>query len=314
MRARLSRVLTAILAAACLLNPARGRGQSPDGTATLPQFEVASVKPAPPYVPGQDASMRGGPGTDDLGQFTDPRDSLAGLLAAAYGVARDQISGPDWISTELYNVAAKIPPNTTKEQFRLMLQGLLVERFHLAVHHETREFQVYDLEVAKGGPKMKASTPNADAAPQASADEHRLSSNGFAVLPPGARVITLTGMGEIYGLVRSTHRETMAQFVEHLGAWINMSNGDGIVRGSPPAPHVFDKTGLTGEFEFTLEFAGSVFSSSSPPEPGLPGVNDWPGSTLFAALEKQLGLRLEKRKAGLDVVVVDRADRVPTAN
>ena len=255
-------------------------------------------------------SMRGGPGTDDPGQITYPRTWLPRLLTKAYGVRQDQISGPGWLETEAYSIVAKIPPNTTADQFNLMLQNLLAERFHLTLHHEKRGFQVYELLVAEGGPKMKPSPPDVDAktAPPASPG---LDGKGFPVLRPGARVATASGSGPLYGSVRSTHRETMAQFAEHLGAWINMSNGDGIVRGSPPAHHVIDKTGLTGEFDFTLEFAGGTFPANSPL--GTP-ADEWPGSTLFVALEKQLGLKLEKGKAGLDVLVIDHVDRVPTEN
>ena len=276
-----------------------------------PAFEVASVKQAPPYVDGADYQMRGGPGTDDPGQITYPRTWLGTLLAMAYGVAFDQISGPDWFSSEAYSIVAKIPPNTTKEQFNLMLQNLLAERFHLTLHHETREFQVYSLLVAEGGPKMRPSPPDAESATPDSPDRHRLDAKGFPMLGPGARSVTVTGMGALYGSVRSTHKETIGEFAEHLGAWINMSNGDGITRGSPPAPHVTDKTGLSGDFNFTLEFAGAGFPANSPL--GTP-METWPGPTLFVALEKQLGLKLEKGKANLDVLVIDRADKVPTEN
>ena len=92
---------------------------------------------------------------------------------------------------------------------------------------------------------------------------------------------------------------------------MNISNGDGIVRGSPPAPHVIDKTGLTGAFDFTLEFAGTVFPANSPE--GIP-ADDSRGPTLFVALEKQLGLKLENGKAALDVLVIDHVGQVPTEN
>jgi uncharacterized protein (TIGR03435 family) len=278
-------------------------GQTADGR---PAFEAASVKPAPPPVNGVDYSMRGGPGTDDPGQITYPRTWLGTLLTMAYGVHFDQIVGPDWIHTEAYSIVAKIPPNTTKDQFNLMLQNLLAERFHLTLHHETREFQVYSLLVAKGGPKMKPSSPDADA-PPASPDQHRLDSKGFPVLPPGRAAVYMNRSG----MVVSTHRQTVAEFAEWLAPMVNMSNGDGIVRGSPPAPHVIDKTGLTGKYDFTLEFAGSAFPANSPE--GI-SDNDSPGPTLFVALEKHLGLKLEQGKAGLDVLVIDHVDKVPTEN
>lgn len=302
IRTTIGTALTALMCCASL------DGQTAD---RRPAFEVASVKPAPPVVDGTDYSMHGGPGTDDPGQITYPHTWLGRVLTVAYGVAFDRISGlPDWAENQGYSIVAKIPPNTTKDQFNLMLQNLLAERFHLTLHHVTKDFTVYSLLVAQGGPKMKPSPPDADA-PPASPDRHWLDGKGFPVLPPGARVVTVTGSGQLYGSVRSTHRETMAQFAEHLGPWINMSNGDGITRGSPPPPHVFDKTGLTGTFAFTLEFAGATFPANSPL--GTP-ADQWPGFTLFVALEKQLGLRLEKGKAGLDVLVIDHVDRVPTEN
>jgi uncharacterized protein (TIGR03435 family) len=268
--------------------------------------------------------MRGGPGTNDPGQITYPRTWLGTLLTMAYRVRFDQISGPDWIDTEAYSIVAKIPPDTTKDQFNLMLQNLLAERFHLTLHHETREFQVYELLVAEGGPKMKPSPPDADAetATPASPGRSQFGGKAFPVRRPGTPMAIDWSDNK---MVRSTHRETMAQFAERLGAMVNMSNGDGVLRGGPPPAHVIDKTGLTGAFDFTLEFAGAVFPASFPatlaaerggqPAPETSGARDPSGGpTLFVALEKQLGLKLEKRKTSLDVLVIDHVDKVPTEN
>ena len=104
-------------------------------------FEAASVKPAGPFVPGEMGGMRGGPGTGDPGRITIPRATLSDLLARAYDVWLDQISGPAWLndrSAYAYRIDATLPPNTTTEQFRLMLQNPLAERFHLRLHHETK--------------------------------------------------------------------------------------------------------------------------------------------------------------------------------
>jgi uncharacterized protein (TIGR03435 family) len=269
-------------------------------------------------------SMRGGPGTDDPGQITYPRTWLPRLLTKAYGVRQDQISGPGWLETEAYSIVAKIPPNTTADQFNLMLQNLLAERFHPTLHHEKRGFQVYELLVAEGGPKMKPSPPDADAetAVPASPGRPQFGGGAFPVRRPGTPMAIDWGDGK---MVRSTHRETMAQFAEGLGAMVNMSNGDGVLRGGPPPAHVIDKTGLTGQFDFTLEFAGAVFPANFPatlaadrgdqkaPEASAAG-DPRGGPTLFVALEKQLGLKLEKRKASLDVLIIDHVDKVPTEN
>jgi uncharacterized protein (TIGR03435 family) len=255
---------------AALISCVYANGQTHD---THPAFEVASVKPAPPPVNGVDYSARGGPGTNDPGQITYPYTGLVALLMRAYGVGMDQISGPDWIHTEAYSIVAKIPPNTTKEQFNLMLQNMLAERFHLSLHHGAKDFPVYELSVAGGGPKMKPSPAGADAVPAPTAGPAgRLPTgeNGFPVLPPGrtsALGVTYPRGAEgtaVNGLARATYKMTMAEFAESLRFTVNMANGPWM---GGPVPRVVDKTGLTGKFDFTLEFAvpSAVRSSQLPP-------------------------------------------------
>ena len=117
--------------------------------------------------------------------------------------------------------------------------------------------------------------------------------------------------------IRMSHRETMAMFCRGLGADINMSNGTPI--GSPQA-RVVDKTGLSGTYEFTLEFAGSMGMMPSAPagsEPGTPLASDPTEGArdIFTAVEKQLGLKLVKVKdIPVDILTVENADKVPTAN
>ena len=81
----------------------------------------------------------GGPGTTDPGQLTLTPIPLWNLVQRAYGVELDQVSGPPWIREEWYDVKAKIPAGTSMADFRLMLQHLLAERFHLVVHREARQ-------------------------------------------------------------------------------------------------------------------------------------------------------------------------------
>ena len=144
-----------------LLTPRLGLPQADDSSVT---FEAASVKPAGPAVPGeQSGGMHGGPGTSDPGRITNHRGTLSDLLARAYDVQRDQISPPVWIEdrgTHAYGVDATMPPNTTKEQFQLMFQNLLAERFHVRLHHETKTRPGYELRVANCGPKLKEWAPD----------------------------------------------------------------------------------------------------------------------------------------------------------
>lgn len=286
---------------------------------THPAFEVASVKVAGRPMFGVDYQRRGGPGTDDPGQFTYPQAPLSGLLAVAYGVRPDQISGPDWLNTERYDVVAKVPPNATKDQFDLMLQDLLAKRFHVVLHHETKDFPVYWLVVVNGGPKMKPAPPDSGAlaaAPAGAAGWLGTDKNGFPVLPPGRAHI----FSSSNGLVRGTCRMTMAELAAILGFEVNLSNGVGMGLGGRGAgiPRVIDKTGLSGKFDFTLEFGfGTAPAVSIGDEPPVANAASDPGRgpSIFTALEKQLGLKLEGgRTARLDMVVVDHADKVPTPN
>ncbi len=288
-----------------------------------PEFEAASVKLSTNGA--GDTTARGGPGTSDPGQVTYDKASLRGLVADAYAVRIDQVSGPDWINTAAYSIAAKIPPNTTKGQFNEMLQELLVERFHLRIHHETKTVPVYVLVVAPDGPKMKAVRGNpTDAAPEAPTCDAR-ATNRFPRLRPGKSEAHQWCPGMAY----YTYRQTMPEFALGLGTLVSMSNGDGIIRGGPPAPFVVEETRLTDRFEFTLEFAGSIFPSSPaqvaalitsgaiPSQSSPERVADHPrgsGPDLFVSLGRQLGLKLERDKRPVEFLVIDHADKAPIEN
>ena len=134
-------------------------------TGNPPSFEVASVKPAAPMTDGRIRVMtRGGPGTPDPGQITYSNVSIKNVMTTAYNVKGYQISGPDWLDSLRFDITAKVPPGTTKEQFQLMLQNLLAERFKLTLHHQSKDLPIYALVVAKGGPKLKESVDDPNAA------------------------------------------------------------------------------------------------------------------------------------------------------
>ena len=114
-------------------------GQAPERLT----FEVASVKRSAP-VPASGGVFfgppRGGPGTSDPEQITWTYATLKGLLMRAYDVKAYQVSGPAWLDTERYDVAAKVPVGVTKEQVERMWQNLLEERFGMTLHRELKEF------------------------------------------------------------------------------------------------------------------------------------------------------------------------------
>jgi uncharacterized protein (TIGR03435 family) len=140
--------------------------------------------------------MRGGPGTADPGRITFTSVTLKRLLMATYGVEVDQISGPGWLDSERYSVVANVQPGTTREQLKLMLQNLIVERFHVALHHETKEITGYELVAAKRGPKLRASAEAVNPPPpQPGNGPLPLDKNGFPQAPPGRYAAIRTESG-----------------------------------------------------------------------------------------------------------------------
>ena len=110
---------------------------------------------------GRGGPVRGGPGTSDPVHFSH-QSSLRVLIAVAYGVPSDQVEGPDWINSSLYSIEALVPESATKEQFNLMYQKLLMERFKMALHRETKEVEGYDLVIGKSGFKLKELPPDSN--------------------------------------------------------------------------------------------------------------------------------------------------------
>jgi uncharacterized protein (TIGR03435 family) len=122
-----------------------------------PAFEVASVRPVKSGFKDR-KSM-----TVDPGRITYTNVSLKDCIQAAYGVKTYQISGPGWLDTERYDVAAKAADAAAEPQLMRMLQTLLAERFQLKLHHETKDLAVYSLVVGKNGSKLQTGDPKAAA-------------------------------------------------------------------------------------------------------------------------------------------------------
>ena len=260
-----------------------------------PRFEVASVKPV-----GRDVRMGF---SEDAGQISWARIDLANMIGSAYGVRPDQITGPDWLKTEFYAITAKLPPGATREQYPQMIANLLADRFGLVVHRITKDVPGYELVVAAGGPK-NLTPANPEAAKDApSADVGRggfkPDANGFPVTPPG---MTYAGQRDNDMLKMTFRQDAMAFLAAQLRSTLSQI-------GSRETVPVTDRTGITGKFDFHLAIPAPPMWL--PPElraqtPEL-GPRD-----ISAALEKQLGLKLNAVKAKLDFIVVDRINKVPT--
>ena len=243
------------------------------------------------------------------------------LLMRAYDVELDRIVGPSWImenmGPNLYQVDATMSPNTTKPQYQLMMQQLLQERFHLKIHREKRNFLGYELVIAKGGPKLKESRPDPDAAAPDTSPLPKGNAEGMSLLPAGPQMLTSFGWGVI---TVQAQQKPLRDLVKVMGRMINQSLGEDPNDFASPKARVLDRTGLTGTYDFSLRFScelcqfavtnGAVAVPSPPPA-------DSPGGepSIFAALQKQLGLKLNKVKdLPLDVIVVDHVEKTPTAN
>ncbi len=224
------------------------RGQS------APEFEVASVKPH--------SSSEGSPNVSiarDPGRLTYTNMTVRGLIREAYGLKVYPLSrGSDALSTDRYDVIAKVSPDASKEQRMLMLQALLAERFKLVVHRETKELHVYALLAGKNGPKFRAVEDDGSAAETGSGGGHQIKAHHISM-----KLLAATLQGHI---------------------------GDTVV----------DATGLTGLFDLNLDFNVDESTSSE-------------GPTVFEAVERQLGLKLEARKGPVEVVVIDHLEK-PSAN
>jgi len=274
-------------------------------------FEVASIKPsAPPDASGRVriGPPRGGPGTSDPGQITWSNAPLISVVEAAYDKQLYQVTAPDWMVMARFDFNVKVPPGATKEQVAIMWRNLLKERFGMVAHHESKEFSVWELTVAKGGPKLKATELPASAEPFTGAGGPvKLDANGFPQFE-GTGMVSMTNMNQGNLASHLTARaQTMRDFVSRLSQMM--------------ATPVTDKTGLTGRYDFNLEYVPDP-STLPPPPPGPPGAvpppppaeATAPGGNLESAVEKQLGLKLSKGKGMLDVIVVDHAEKTPTQN
>ena len=234
------------------------------------RFEVASIKPAGAVTPKASIAL----GAHDGGRLVVRGASLQILVQVAYGVQRYQIAGaPGWFSNEAFDIEAKpeAPFSPTAEESKTMLRTLLAERFQLNVRRDIREGTVYNLVVAKGGPKFQPTQT------------------------PAAQRQVRGGMGSFTGT-----GVTMEFFLQRISAQLE-------------GP-VLDRTGLTGEYDIDLHWT----PERQPLPPVSAPANGETAMTvedpaLTTALADQLGLKLERAKGPVEVLVIQRVER-PVGN
>jgi uncharacterized protein (TIGR03435 family) len=262
-----------IAIAACAFSTSFLLAQSTSSRPKFDAFEVATVKPVDPEPnSGRFIKMEG------RSRFVEKAYTLKLLIAAAYDLNPKTISGgPSWVSSDLYDIFAVTPGEVqpTHEEQMSMLRSLLTDRFKLTFHREQKDFSIYELQVAKGGPKLKPSASRPDEPAVV----------GPGVVYPSDRVV-LPG-----------RNATMGDFVSLLQ------------RAIVDRP-VVDKTGLSGRYDFDLEWAPDETQFSG----GLPAASETSQSPpLFSAIQQQLGLKLAATRGPVAALVVDKAER-PSAD
>ncbi len=316
----------------CLMGLAAGAY----GQAKL-EFEVASIRPAemPKPIPGPNGGMMvmraggnsGGPGSNDPSRVSYRGATVTSLLMTAYEVKRYQISGPAWMDQDRWDITAKVPEGASKEDTKIMLQNLLADRFKVTLHREKKEMPVYDL-VTKGNVKLTESPedppPSPDAPPPA---------------PPAGGPLTFT---------RGPDGNMMPVFPQSRNTTMMMINGNATLNAKKEtmdslanrlsqqlSKPVTNSTGLGKKYDFTLSWStegldqgmgmGAKMAAMSLAAGagggggggggGVPQANTPQESApnLFAAVQS-LGLKLEAKKAPVDLLVIDHLEKTPTEN
>lgn len=270
---------------------------------TGPAFEVASIRPAN----GQSADYSVTLGIRIDGAQIHGQMALKDYIRIAYRLKDYQISGPDWLGSERFDITAKIPEGAAPGQTPEMLQALLTERFQLKAHREKKDFPVYALEVAKGGLKVGENAPDPDLNKPGRPEPVEASGTGS-----GQGVSVNLGRGSSYTFANNRFegkKLTMAELAGSLDQFLDRP--------------VVDLTNLTGRYDFTFDIteedyrnmlirAGVNRGLTLPPE-ALRLLDTGSPVSLFRAAE-QLGLKLDTRKVPLDLLVVDEIRKTPTEN
>jgi uncharacterized protein (TIGR03435 family) len=289
-----------------------------------PSFEVASVKLAPPL---DFSAGRGGPqrlgvridaGRLDIGSLP-----LRDVITGAYRLKSYQLEGPEWMKSVMVNIVATLPAGAAEDQIPEMLQILLLERFGLKAHQETRDQPVFALIVGKGGPKMKDAVPSNDPELAAAATTKGPDFGMFSQMSNAKmsgdpmKGMTITGLPQGGTLKMSMtsagiHLESstmdMPTLVTQLTQYLDRP--------------VFDETGLKGNYQIGLDLSmedmmslmsknGFAGGGGPPPGRGDFGPNPFAGaggessgSSILMSIQR-LGLKLDSRKSPMPMLVID---------
>lgn len=203
--------------------------------------------------------------------------TMVDLIATAYDVdAANVQGGPIWLETDRFDIIAKAPPGTPGATTRLMLRSLLADRFHLALHSGTQPMPAYVLITGKGPNKMKRSEDAGEADCKFQEPPHD------------------PAPGTVISIVFSCHHTTMEALAKNLHQWAGAYITDPVV----------DQTGLKGSWDFDIKWTPKQLLQKAGPD----------GISIFDAVDKELGLKLDRQTAPRPVLIVDNVNQKPTPN
>jgi len=203
--------------------------------------------------------------------------TMLDLIATAYGLDASNVQGgPSWLETDRFDVIAKAPPTTSPAALKLMLRSLLAERFKLVTHTGSAPIPAFVLTVGKGPPKMKQAEDSGEG-------DCKYQEPPQNTAPDTVRSVEF-----------SCHHTTMEEFAQHLHNWTRNDLTDPVV----------DATGLKGSWDFDIKWT---------PQPLLQKAGA-DGISIFDAVDKELGLKLERQTAPRPVLIVDSVNQKPTPN
>jgi uncharacterized protein (TIGR03435 family) len=268
------------LLALALSSALHAQSSRPPGSASA--FEVASVKPNKSASTSAGIMPRGR-------QLVVTNVPVRVLIATAYQIRSDQVAGgPGWIASDRFDIVGTLPENASLTQFPPMLKTLLAERFKLVAHRETRQLPVYALVKARRdgrlGPQLSRS--EADCAALRAAARGRGSEAATFSLAEHCGSFMGAGLIEARGITM----EALAQLLINLA-------------GRP----VSDSTGLTGGFDFKLQFAPEAAHQPGAPAANEPSASNAP--SIYTALQEQLGLKLRSERGPVEVLVIDSVEK-----
>ncbi len=245
-------------------------------------FEVASVRP-------QSGVAGGGSSTGT--RFYRPGSTLRQVIQFAYDLSRVRLEGgPEWIGTEFWAIDARSLSPATADEMRVMVKGLLADRFQLKTRVESRELPVFDLRVTRqdGTLGPNATPPNCT----------RIGARSFESLREAGEIACGPAGTVGYRLDGTSYHRLYGVTMSELSRYLEPITGR-VVR---------DRTGVTGAFDIDLIFAGDVGRLRGAPPAPLPDAVPLP-----TALAEQLGLRLESATGSVGVLVIESVSR-PTPN